>query len=352
MGALGWGAEPASSPCCPFGSYVAGQIFVGFETGVTREQVEKIAAQVGTLILKQFVVVNAYVMGVPAGEEVAFIARFETFTEVVSAAPDRVGCIPELPACDCCPCGLICPDLPACLGSCPGAVPDGHRVPGGPLAIRLLSDGSITLSWGASCGAGDTDYEIYEGRIGDFRSHAPRACSTGGAAAATFEPAAGNAYYLVVPRNADSEGSYGTGTNRVERPLGLRACLPRETNGCPFACSHDRCTVGSPLAPACDACVSAICGADPFCCTVEWDAGCVAQVRSVCGDTTCARTECEAAGGVWTDCGPISPDCGCPGVVCAQVCVSECLCTRPEACPSGLRCVTPSCAPDDPGVCQ
>jgi hypothetical protein len=345
-------ASWASSPCCPFYSYVAGKLIVGFQSGVTRERVEEIAAQIGTLILHQFILSNAYVMGVPMGDEIAYITRFGAFPEVYAASPDYVGCIPELPACDCCPCGVICPDLPACSDPCSGAVPDGHRAPGQPLGIRSQADGTITLSWGASCGPSDADYEIYEGRIGNFRSHAPRSCSTGGTFAVTLESAVGNAYYLVVPRNAGFEGSYGTGSNRVERPLGAGACLPKQTNGCSLACSHDLCREGAPLVPACDACVSAICGADSFCCTVGWDAGCVAQVSSVCGDATCARTQCQAAGGVWADCGPISADCGCPGVVCAAVCVPECLCTGPEACPPGMQCVTPSCASGDPGICQ
>ena len=82
------------------------------------------------------------------------------------------------------------------------------------------TDSEITLSWDASCVAGDDDYEIYEGEGGDFTSHTSKLCTTLGATSATFVPAAGSSYYLVVPRNADREGSYGTDSNGIERPQG------------------------------------------------------------------------------------------------------------------------------------
>ena len=103
-----------------------------------------------------------------------------------------------------------------------GRVPNGAG--GSPL--RLQKAGSnITLSWGASCLGTDTDYAVYEGTIGGtFTSHASRLCSTSGLTTATFAPAAGNKYYLVVPRNSAREGSYGTRTGGVERPVGLGQC--------------------------------------------------------------------------------------------------------------------------------
>ena len=39
----------------------------------------------------------------------------------------------------------------------------------------------VTLSWGASCTATDTDYEVYEGTLGTWYSHEPRSCTTAGA---------------------------------------------------------------------------------------------------------------------------------------------------------------------------
>src|SRR5262249_18792833 len=77
------------------------------------------------------------------------------------------------------------------------------------LQVAKAGGGSVTLSWAASCSAHDTDYEVYEGALGSFAAGAPRACSTAGATSTTLTPAAGSRYFLVVPRDAWSEGSYG-----------------------------------------------------------------------------------------------------------------------------------------------
>ena len=123
-----------------------------------------------------------------------------------------------------------------------GGVPGSGGIPGTPLTIEqapggeitLSSEGEITLSWGASCLTNDSDYEIYEGTLGDFASHTPRFCTTSGATAKTFLPAAaGNTYYLVVPRNDDREGSYGLRSDGLERPQGVSACLIQKTGSCP-----------------------------------------------------------------------------------------------------------------------
>ncbi|MCS6900129.1 MAG: hypothetical protein RMJ98_11000 [Myxococcales bacterium] len=68
-------------------------------------------------------------------------------------------------------------------------------------------------------------------------------------------------------------------------------------NGCP--CPHDLCTVGVPLAPDCkngngavDPCLPKLCLEDDYCCTTEWDAQCVEQVRTVCGSGACVKNNC------------------------------------------------------------
>jgi hypothetical protein len=100
------------------------------------------------------------------------------------------------------------------------------------LTVADSPQGGITLAWGASCGGADSDYEVYEGTLGDFTSHAPRYCSTGGATTKDLLPAAGNKYYLVVPRSADREGSYGLDGSLAERPPASDACVPQETTAC------------------------------------------------------------------------------------------------------------------------
>lgn len=109
-----------------------------------------------------------------------------------------------------------------------GRVPDGATAPGIPLRIDRTQFGDLALSWGASCAAGDVDYEIYEGVLGNFSSHMPRTCTTGGATALTIAAGAGDAYYLVVPRNIGNEGSYGKNSGGAERPASLAACVPRD----------------------------------------------------------------------------------------------------------------------------
>jgi hypothetical protein len=109
-----------------------------------------------------------------------------------------------------------------------GRIPDGFRVRGTPLTVGHAGGGDITLSWGYSCLAADSDFGIYEGTIGDFTSHVDRFCSTAGAPTMTFTPGAGNMYYLVVPQNGTREGSYGSGTGGAERGQGASACMTQE----------------------------------------------------------------------------------------------------------------------------
>jgi hypothetical protein len=58
-------------------------------------------------------------------------------------------------------------------------------------------------------------------------------------------------------------------------------------------CEHDLCEAGAALDPACDTCVAAVCAADDFCCTVEWDSVCVGQADELCADVDCGITGCE-----------------------------------------------------------
>jgi hypothetical protein len=114
-----------------------------------------------------------------------------------------------------------------------GAVPDGGNVSGTPLTMHKLVNGDLALDWGGSCTAGDFDYGVYEGTLGAFTSHTPRLCSTAGGAAATLTPGAGSMYYLVVPRNVNREGSYGTTSSGAQRPPSVMACLPQMVGSCP-----------------------------------------------------------------------------------------------------------------------
>jgi hypothetical protein len=115
----------------------------------------------------------------------------------------------------------------------PGAVPDGSDVPGVPLTLDKNPGGAVTLRWSAACGAGATDYEVYEGTIGAWWSHVPRACSTAGGTSLALTPSGAGAYYLVVARGAAHEGSYGRDSSGSERPAIASACLPQALGSCP-----------------------------------------------------------------------------------------------------------------------
>ncbi|HET6374146.1 MAG TPA: FG-GAP-like repeat-containing protein [Candidatus Polarisedimenticolia bacterium] len=105
-----------------------------------------------------------------------------------------------------------------------------------PLVLQALPNGALELSWGSSCAPGDSDFEVYEGILGDFGSHLPRACSTGGLMSYQLMPSAGDRYYLVVPRNGLREGSYGLRSDGTERPVSASACMPQSiASSCPLS---------------------------------------------------------------------------------------------------------------------
>jgi len=50
---------------------------------------------------------------------------------------------------------------------------------------------------------------------------------------------------------------------------------PSCANACGGGCSHSPCDQGGALTDGCDACTSAVCAADAYCCDTEWDSICV-----------------------------------------------------------------------------
>jgi len=105
---------------------------------------------------------------------------------------------------------------------------------GGSLMVTksLVTEGDLTLTWGASCSAGASDYAIYEGTIGDFASHVWRDCSDdGGDRTEEITPSPGNQYYLIVPMDAVSEGSYGQSSIGSELPRAPVPCRVQQQLG-------------------------------------------------------------------------------------------------------------------------
>jgi len=107
------------------------------------------------------------------------------------------------------------------------------RLAGAGLTVGLEPAGDLVLTWEGSCLASDADYEVYEGLLGDHDTHEARVCTTAGELTWTLTPGPGSRYYLVVPRNATREGSYGTDSAGVERPQGIAPCLTQSVSGCP-----------------------------------------------------------------------------------------------------------------------
>jgi hypothetical protein len=119
-------------------------------------------------------------------------------------------------------------------GTAAGAMPDGDSIPGDLMTITKETGGDIRLSWGASCGAGDSGYGIYVGRIGIYYSHYDLDCTDDdGDLTEVITPPSFSSYYLVAPLSADREGSLGTDSSGQTRPPGTSVCMPRLLGTCP-----------------------------------------------------------------------------------------------------------------------
>jgi hypothetical protein len=106
------------------------------------------------------------------------------------------------------------------------------------LHVARGASGDLTLTWGAACFPVGANYNIYEGTIGDWTSHAPRTCA-GSGTTALLTPAPGSSYYLVVPHTLNMlppesvEGSYGLLGDGTERTPSAAACAERWVQECP-----------------------------------------------------------------------------------------------------------------------
>ena len=118
---------------------------------------------------------------------------------------------------------------------CAAAASEQPLRPVADLTVERNGSG-LRLDWTAGCGFAAPDYAVYVGTLGDWDSHVPAACSTGGSPSADIAAGAGSRFYVVVPRDAQNEGSYGTTSEGAERSASATACVD-EQNGtaCPEA---------------------------------------------------------------------------------------------------------------------
>ena len=104
------------------------------------------------------------------------------------------------------------------------------------LQVARTGAAQLTLSWSPTCSPGGLDdYAIYMGTIGSWYSHDVVDCTDGGHdRAEPLAMPAGNVYFLLVPYNANNQGSYGQRTGGIERPTGASSCgAAAQALGCP-----------------------------------------------------------------------------------------------------------------------
>ncbi|MEE8412185.1 MAG: hypothetical protein V3S47_06750 [Acidobacteriota bacterium] len=108
-------------------------------------------------------------------------------------------------------------------------------IPGGVGGLQVTKNGGqLDLVWNPSCSVDASDYSVYEGTLGDWTSHMPVMCATGGAVSIPVNPASGSVYFLIAPRNTTVEGSYGTDSEGFDRTTSLAACMAvQDTTTCP-----------------------------------------------------------------------------------------------------------------------
>lgn len=92
------------------------------------------------------------------------------------------------------------------------------------------------------------------------------------------------------------------------------------TGGGASTCAHAVCSAGTKLTSSCDPCVQTICAQDSYCCNTKWDAQCVGEVASICGQNTCSSGGSSGGGGTTTPTPPADP---CGGVTYAGQCNSN-----------------------------
>lgn len=95
----------------------------------------------------------------------------------------------------------------------------------------------------------------------------------------------------------------------VPCPSLLSDCAGPSTGGGSGNCDHDTCTTGGALDPSCGTCAEAVCDADDYCCTEEWDNICVGHVDTYCAGScdggnggSCTHNACTAGASLATSC--------------------------------------------------
>ena len=105
--------------CLPSG-YVIGNLTVWFELGTSLDRAEEILAALDVQVaeLLDYSLGRLARLCVPIGEESALIATLEALSEVRVVRRVAFASTPEVPRCECCPCGFDCPSTAPCGSEC------------------------------------------------------------------------------------------------------------------------------------------------------------------------------------------------------------------------------------------
>ncbi len=119
-------------------------------------------------------------------------------------------------------------------------------------------------------------------------------------------------------------------------------CNGTVDDGC---CAHNECTSGVALLNGCTPCVSAVCAADPFCCSDAWDDLCVFEVMTECGTTqcsTCSHGVCTQGAALVAGCdagfGCVQSVCTNDPFCCSSGWDAQCVAEIATYCPDPIAC--------------
>jgi hypothetical protein len=137
--------------------------------------------------------------------------------------------------------------------------------------------------------------------------------------------------------SASPSERHATTDQRLETPDGGDADAEPDAGGC----AHAICATGEALQATCDLCATQLCAQDSYCCSTSWDATCVGEVASICGQSctptppvgdagasTCVHPVCATGAALDSTCDPCATTlCGqdpyCCGVTWDATCVGE-----------------------------
>ena len=151
---------------------------------------------------------------------------------------------------------------------------------------------------------------------------------------------------LTLSPGSATSGTYSVSVAGTDGTETETANVTWTISGGTSSCAHDLCTSGGKLASSCDPCAQQICAQDSYCCTTSWSSICVAEVGSICGQScsgggggsTCSHPICSTGGKLTSSCDTCATqvcakDSYCCGTSWDATCVAEVGTICGETCP-------------------